>query len=567
VRSASAFSSGERQPRSASLGRACLMTRRRIRKPLLLVAALALALTAAAGSGGAARSLEPVWAPATLVFNGRGWGHGVGMSQWGAYGYAMHGLSYQQILAHYYPGTTLGTAPPSKLRVLLAQGRKRLTISSETPFHVSDASGAMREPAELSVVLDGSLSIPLAGGKQASLEPPLVFTAGSTPLELGGRPYRGSFRVDLVNGKLRLVNVVGLEAYLDGVVPAEVPDDWPTEALRAQAVAARTYALAFRKVDQPFDLYSDVRDQLYLGIASEAAATTQAVSDTAGKVVLYDGAPALTYFFSSSGGKTSAIQDAWPDAKPLPYLVSVDDPYDTYAPNHRWGPVVLSGALLAKSLKISGVVVDARPRLNGSGRAAFLLVTCSDGTTVSIAAGTVRAALNLRSTWFSVGSIALQRPAAALTYGSRLALAGRARSVGASLALEEKPAGEAWSQVGALTRAADGSFRIDARPTSNTQYRVVAGTVTSAPIGVLVAPEVTLTSNAGMLAGTVRPALEGATVELQRDEDGSWTTVATTSLAADGSFSAALDLTPGSYRARAAPPGFAAGLSESLQIG
>jgi stage II sporulation protein D len=566
VQARSAQSRCEFRSLSASLGHGCATTPRPLPKALLLAALVALLLTAGASSGEAARTSDAVWTPATLVFNGRGWGHGVGMSQWGAYGYARHGATYEQILAHYYPGTTLGTVPAKRVRVLLAQ-RKRLAISSESPFHVVDASGASREVGEPSVTLDSDLGVPLAGSSDATLEPPLVFTAGSSPLELGGKAYRGSFRVDVVNDRVRVVNVVGLQAYLDGVVPAEVPDDWPAEALRAQAVAARTYALAFRKQGRPYDLFADVRDQVYRGVAGESPTTTQAVEDTAGKVVLYGGAPALTYFFSSSGGRTQAIQDAWPDAKPLPYLVSVDDPYDTYAPHHRWGPVVLSGSAVAKKLKLHGPLLDARPKPNASGRAASLVLTRADGTTVSVPAGTVRTALDLRSTWFSVGSLALQRPASTVAYDTPLGLEGRARGVGVSLVLEQRPAGETWSQVGAFTRAADGSFRIDARPTSTTQYRVVAGTLISAPIRVLVAPEVTLSSGTGVLSGTVRPPLEGETVELQREDGGTWTTVTTTSLSADGSFSATFELSPGSYRARVAPSGFAPGVSAPVQVG
>jgi stage II sporulation protein D len=538
----------------------------------MLEAALsAVAVVAAlvpAGPGGAARSTDVVWSPSTLVVSGRGWGHGVGMSQWGAYGYAKHGAGYRQILAHYYPGTTLGTAAVSRVRVLLAQGKKRLAISSEAPFRVTDAAGTNGEVAGLRVVLDRGLTVSLTGEQSSSqLLAPLVFSAGRAPLELGGKPYRGSLRVDLAGGRLRVVNVVGLQGYLDGVVPAEVPSDWPTEALRAQAVAARTYALAFRQVGQAYDLYADARSQVYVGVAGEKPETTRAIADTAGRVVVYRGAPALTYFFSSSGGRTSALTDAWPDAKPLPYLVSVDDPYDTYSPYHRWGPVVFAGSVVMKKLKLAGVLLDARPMVNASGRAGSLVVTRIDGTAVSVPAGTVRSALGLRSTWFGVGSIALERPVAAVIYGTPLDLAGRARGVGSSLVLEQKPYGETWTPVGSLEPAADGSFRISLRPASTTLYRIVAGKATSSPIRVAVAPEVTLTSGGASLEGTVRPALAGETVELQRDEEGVWTTLTTTSLGAGGRFSATLELTPGSYRARIAPAGFAAGLSEPLEVG
>ena len=117
---------------------------------------------------------------------------------------------------------------------------------------------------------------------------PVTFLPGSAPLRLGGRPYRGQFLVSVAGGGLRAVNSVSLEAYLYGVVPSEMPKDWLPEALKAQAVAARTYALAVRKTGGWFDLYPDTRSQVYLGIAHEAPSTTAAVQETAGEVVLYE---------------------------------------------------------------------------------------------------------------------------------------------------------------------------------------------------------------------------------------------------------------------------------------
>src|SRR5204862_3816141 len=131
------------------------------------------------------------------------------------------------------------------------------------------------------------------------------------------RPYRGQILVDLVDGKLRAVNIVGLEKYLDGVVPSEMPSNWSPEALKAQAVAARSYALATRQVGAPFDVFSDTRSQMYLGLAHESASTTAAVNATKRQVVLYNGTVATTYFSSTSGGKTESSQ-GWTGTA-LPY--------------------------------------------------------------------------------------------------------------------------------------------------------------------------------------------------------------------------------------------------------
>ena len=81
----------------------------------------------------------------TFVISGHGWGHGVGMAQWGAYGYAKHGVTYDKILAHYYPGTSLAPAPVTKIKVLLVEGAKRVVVSSPASFEVEDATGAVRK--------------------------------------------------------------------------------------------------------------------------------------------------------------------------------------------------------------------------------------------------------------------------------------------------------------------------------------------------------------------------------------------------------------------------------------
>ena len=151
------------------------------------------------------------------------------------------------------------------------------------------------------------------------------------------RAYRGRIDVDVVDGKLRALNVLPLEQYLYGVVPAEMPSAWAPEALKSQAVAARSYALATRQVGAPFDVYSDTRSQMYLGIASETPATNAAVSATKRQVLFYKGTIATTFFSSTSGGKTESSQ-AWTGTA-LPYLVSVPDPYDDISPYHDWGPV------------------------------------------------------------------------------------------------------------------------------------------------------------------------------------------------------------------------------------
>src|SRR5207253_1902670 len=207
-------------------------------------------------------------------------------------------------------------------------------------------------------------------------------------------------------GKLRAINVVGLEQYLYGVVPSEMPYTWAPEALKVQAVAARSYALATKR-SGGFDVYRDTRDQVYLGLDHEKPSSNAAVDATAGKVLLYDGAVAKTYFFSTSGGRTASAEDIWGTA--IPYLVSVPDPYDSISPYHDWGPFAFSAAKLGRALHAGGAVSDVQAALNPSGRVSALTVETAAGER-SFQASSLRKVLGLRSTWFTVGVLSLSGP-------------------------------------------------------------------------------------------------------------------------------------------------------------
>src|SRR6266545_5371848 len=239
---------------------------------------------------------------ATFVVTGHGWGHGVGMSQYGAYGYAQKGVGYEKIVLHYFPGTELGQAPVSRVRVLLTSGVATLKIGSLADFRVRDATGVVHDVVAGTHTLTPALKLKVDGQDKASALPgPLLFQPGAAPIQLKHQ-YRGSIQVDVASGKLRAVNMVGLEQYLYGVVPSEMPYTWAPEALKAQAVAARSYALATRRTGA-FDLYPDTRSQVYLGLEHEKPSTNAAVDATAGTVLLYEGQLAKTFFFSTSGGR------------------------------------------------------------------------------------------------------------------------------------------------------------------------------------------------------------------------------------------------------------------------
>ncbi len=548
------------------------------RRTLALVPALLL-LAAGAASARAATPIcatgckvAPAGSGPLFVLTGHGWGHGVGMSQYGAYGYAQHGWLYQQILAHYYPGTTLGPAPVARVRVLLADRQRALAISSTADFKVKDGAGVTHTVAAGTAKFGPGLKLAVDGQPAAPLTAPLTFAPGSTPLQLGGHAYRGSFSVDVVDGKLRAIDVVGLEQYLWGVVPSEMPYSWSPEALKAQAVVARSYALATRNVAAPYDLYSDTRSQVYRGVAAEKPSTTAAVNATAGQVVLYAGEVAKTFFFSTSGGRTANVGDVFGgSAEPLPYLVSVPDPYDSISPYHDWGPFAFTGKKLGTTFKVAGGVVDARTTPDASGRVAQLALLGKTGE-VDVPGPTVRARLGLRSTWFQVGVLSLVKPPSTkpVEYGGSVQLTGIARGVSPA-ELEQHVAGTPWQAVSTLTPAADGTITVAAKPTLSTDYRVATAALAAAPVHVAVAPRIRFAGApaANELRGSVRPVLPGASVQIQRQGAvaTSWTTVSTAPLDAEGSFDAMLQLAPGVYRARIAPGhGWAVGLTPPLRV-
>jgi stage II sporulation protein D len=484
------------------------------------------------------------------------------MGQWGAYGYALHGWTYDKILAHYYTGTTLATAPGATVRVLLADGAARVTLASASAWRVVDGAGTVVSLPPGNVTLTPALTL-----NAQKLVSPLLFQPGSAPLELGKSPYRGRMRVILVGKKLQVVNVVGIEDYLQGVVPSEAPSTWPVQALQAQAVAARSYALAQLTTvvtASNFDLYGDTRSQAYGGMAAETQSGDQAVQDTIHQVVAYDGTIATTYFSSSTGGRTVSAAETL--GKPIPYLVSVPDPYDTYSPYHDWGPMLYDARAVAKAVGLGvGGLVELKTTLGASGHVSK--VTAVGPTSqVTLSGGALRGDLGLRSTFFTVGWLALDPPALPVAYGGTVTLSGIARGVG-SVSLEARAAGGDWQTVSQVVPDASGAFSTNVAPQVTTQYRLTAGTVHAGLVKAAVVPNVQATLTPGTVQGTVKPALAGQPIQLQLQAGPGWTTVAASTTDAAGSFAVPAQLTPGSYRVRYAPGhGLSPGVSQALSV-
>src|SRR5205807_4010608 len=185
----------------------------------------------------------PAWAASVFIVDGGGNGHGVGMSQYGAYGYALHGKSYQYILAHYYQGTTLKTVSPTQtVRVLLQTGPASFSGATKAGSKTLNASRTYSVQA----LASGSLALTGPSGKRVGTFAAPLTVSGSGPLTVAGLgTYRGAlqFRPDGAGGGVETINALALDDYVRGVVAAEMPSSWANQALEAQAVAARTYAL------------------------------------------------------------------------------------------------------------------------------------------------------------------------------------------------------------------------------------------------------------------------------------------------------------------------------------
>jgi stage II sporulation protein D len=346
-----------------------LATRRTARRAVLAIALATLGFASTAT------------ASVSWVVQGHGFGHGVGMSQYGAYGYAKHGKGYRFILGHYYRGTTLGQVGGVRVvRVLLDISGGDVGFSGAT-----SACGQALDPARsygahrvgTSVKLRNSAGMPLADcGRK-------LRAAGNGRVAIAGiGTYRGALEVvptDSDAGSLNVINALAIDQYIKGVIPNESPASWPQGALRAQAVAARSFALSVSVEGNGFDLYRDTRSQVYEGLSSETASTNLATDATKGQVLMYGGKIAETYFSACSGGHTESVQNIF-FGPSIPFLVGVPDPYDYYCPLHNW-TLRFSGAEISAKLsayldgQLQRVVVTQRgaspriiwARLYGSG--------------------------------------------------------------------------------------------------------------------------------------------------------------------------------------------------------
>lgn len=366
----------------------------RLRVLVRLVSSTSLVLTAAAVLVPALAG-RPAASLSSLTITGRGFGHGMGLSQWGAEERARAGQSYAEILAFYYPGTMPGTIADRQVRVLVREAAK-VSVGSRAPFTVRDARGRTAAlPAGLYPV---TTAFRLAGHEVLA---PFTLLPGRRPILAGGAGYHGTLTLVARGRRVMVVNRLALEDYVRDVVSVEAVGSWPQDALRAQAVASRTYALASLRPRAAFDFYADDRSQNYRGLRREFTSASRATAATTGQILLYRGAVAYTVFSASNGGMTNDTTGQWP-VPPLPYLVSRPDPFDARGPDSTWGPVGIDTTrLYAAFPKLPPSLTSFSLTTSHSGRAATITFVGQGGTSVTIDAYTFQQRLGLRSTYFT----------------------------------------------------------------------------------------------------------------------------------------------------------------------
>lgn len=396
----------------------------------MIVAALLLVATPGqAGAKAVSQSYPP--AGESFTVTGHGWGHGHGMSQYGARGAARAGLNYAQILAFYYPGTTLKTfAAPIRVRLMGDSGGVQVVAAEGLVARRADGSGTV---ALTATGVDRWRLVPAKGGNTLTYRRAadgVWATYGSFPgdaefasrsgvlrvvTSTGTRDYRGAMRAVAASAGSTTrytVNVLSIDEYVRGVVPAEMPTSWEPAAVQAQAVAARSYAAfeAEANKSRTYDLCDTTSCQVYGGVARETAAGNDAVAKTAGKIVAYKGKPAFTQFSSSHGGYSS------PGSKP--YLVGQADPYEAGSGNPylTWTATVTTAAIVKAYPQLGALkAIRITDREGGGDWGGYVNTLVLEGTkkNVTLAGDTFRAKFGLRSRYYTFGDPTVGAVAAA----------------------------------------------------------------------------------------------------------------------------------------------------------
>lgn len=390
-------------------------------------------------------------APKMVKINGRGWGHGIGMSQYGAFGFAQHGWGGEKILRHYYTGAkVVERSAGSDVRVSMLTGRSSITIrprakSKNGGLVVLKVKGSRAkivgarpgQALRLEASSTGGARIFKNGnrvrrdgrGVFGSTKRPIVarYAPHGTQVDTDGKGYAVAHgRMEFVSysssgcsgGKcLSQVAVLGMQKYLYGL--GEVPSSWPQQTLRAQAMAGRTYAYSKlrattnRGVPCFCAVYDSVADQVFIGEAKRTGSGSywtnwkKAVDSTKKKVILDGGKPIVALYSSSSGGHTESNYIVWGSAQE-PYLRGVNDPYDRAGganPNFRWSLKMTWSSLRTKLANAFGSFGKLKKlvivRKGVSGRVAIGGLKIVGSTrTFRVSGWSTRSALGLKDSWF-----------------------------------------------------------------------------------------------------------------------------------------------------------------------
>jgi stage II sporulation protein D len=553
-----------------------------------------------AGPGATAAS-----AAERLIVNGAGFGHGVGMSQYGAAGMAAKGFSVRRILAHYYRGTSLqrSGAASRNVRVALQTGVRETTISGAKSIgglttKTTRSYRLIRKGSGIDIRQIGKKK--KVGSSDSGIE---VVPGNAGVLRVAGRSadgvqdgsYRGTIDVLPDGGDLVVVNELPMDDYLRGVVTEESPSSFPTAALQAQAIVARTYAITNSVGGRPFDQWPDTRSQVYTGIAGESAEGNAAVDATSGQVVTLNGAPVITYFFSTSGGRTEDSSNVF-GGEPRSWLQSVPDPYEGDVALHRWTRTFSTRSADARTAKFG--VGDLRRidilQRGDSPRVVRARVTGSKGSK-DIDGGQLQRAFSLPDRWATFALVSMSGCLKAGPTAAQLRFAREqqaARQVRAELRRRARdprntPAGEGVGLAvsGVAPIGGDDRGPATTTPASPTLSGVTtAGGAPTPPAGsapgpgagpaeqaiaiagdgatdvgaLLGAPDPAATrairakapkvAPRCRLVGGVRPAPRGAAGRLQRQDGDRWTTVRRVALK-DGRFDTVVPK-KGSWRVR-----------------
>lgn len=303
------------------------------------------------------------------------------------------------------PGPLLA-ASSSSLKVCIQEGSRGGTLASASKITLSDNAGKR-------ITVGTSVKVRYVGGNRvqvgaSTLSLP-VLCRSSSLVKWQGKPYRGDIRLQKGSNGMAAVNVIPVEDYLRGVLKMEINPSWPMEAVKAQAIVARTYALSHRGRDvaRGYDFDNTNRSQVYRGVNAEDSRADKAISATRGLVLAWNGKLALTPYHADSGGWTADVRDVWGGQRP--YLVCAQEPFASRSPYSNW-TVTLSPGQISKALSKMGVNVGAVQAVQVSaqdagGRAVRLLVSGSRGQ-ATVKANAFRMALGskvLRSTFFQIG--------------------------------------------------------------------------------------------------------------------------------------------------------------------